>query len=163
MVDAATKAKFQPAYRDALERLDINGMRKLWAYTNPQHPHPGSDADVLASMHMARTQISDLPLKLRFYSHSWLLERNLPSMLPDRLRPSADRMYPRVVKAVGLSVSSSSPIAAPILHLVRGAMEEAVLEAVADGKLDDSEYVKKRIIEAKDRTVAKLLGTTALT
>jgi len=74
------------------------------------------------------------------------------------MKQSAERLYPIVVKAVGIAAGSNSPFLRPVIHLVREAMEDAVKEAVEDGKLDDAEYVTKRMQEAKVKAFDKLLG-----
>ena len=90
------------------------------------------------------------------YSHSWLKERGLPSMLPDHMRASAERMYPIATRAVGISVNATSPLLKTVTVPVREAMETAVMEAFADGASDAT--VKRHMMEAKDRALGKLLG-----
>lgn len=136
--------------------LDVAGMKRLAAETMPHIP-PQSDADVLASLHMARTQAESLPLRLRAYSHSWLMERGLPSQLPDALKPSAERLYPRVVTGVGISVNFKAPELKPAGDLIRKAMEAAVEDCYADGR-EDPAYVKPRMIEAGQKERRKLFG-----
>jgi hypothetical protein len=138
--------------------LDVKRARQLWNIAFPHLPAITSDNEMLRTLHLARTQSEAFNTKLRFYSHQWLLERNLPSALPDHLRPNAERMYPRVVKAVGTAVHTSSELMRPIVPFVREAMSNAVLETFADGHEDDSDIVRRRIMEAKRTTVRKLLG-----
>jgi len=138
--------------------LDVERARQLWPIAFPHLPPITNNGEALQMLHLARTASEMLNTRLRFYSHQWLLERNLPSALPDHLRPSAERMYPRVVKAVGTAVHTSSDWIRPIIPLVRAAMSNAVLETFADGHEDDSDIVRRRILEAKQTTVRKLLG-----
>jgi hypothetical protein len=138
--------------------FDIERTRQLWPIAFPHLPPITSDGEARAMLHLARTSSEALNTRLRFYSHQWLLERNLPSALPDHLRPSAERMYPRVAKAVGISVNANSELMRPIVPFVREAMSHAVLETFADGHKDDSDVVKRRMMEAKRTTVRKLLG-----
>src|SRR5215218_10937824 len=93
--------------RHILETLDVEGARRLWSFVNPHLPQDGTDADFLASLHHARTQAESMHLSHRAYSHRWLEERGLPSGLPDHLKPSAQRMYPRIVSAVGIVVAAT--------------------------------------------------------
>jgi hypothetical protein len=81
-----------------------------------------SDAEALVTLHHARTQAESIALKLRAWSHRWLLEHGYPSGLPDHLKPSAERIYPRVVEGVGISVNFRSPILQPITE--RGARRD---------------------------------------
>ena len=106
-------------------------------------------------LHHARTQ-SPLDLKLRAYSHRWLLDRGLPSGLPDELKPKAERLYPVKVEAVGISINGGG-IFAPVIPLIRGAMEDAVLECFADGH-KETEIVRPRMFEARAKAVKQLLG-----
>ena len=113
---------------------------------------------MLATLHLARTQNDGIAERLRFYSHSWLSERGLPSMLPDHLKASADRIYPRVQSAVGISVNSQSELLRPVLVHVRSAMENAVSEVYADGHAENIGLIKRRMLEARRATLRKLLG-----
>lgn len=145
------------AYREALETLDVSAMRTLAAATFPHLPI-GSDSDVLASMHMARTQSDAIRMLKRAWSHRWLTERGLPSQLPDHLRQSAEQMCPRVAQAVGLSVGFSMPELRPAGELIRGAMEDVVENAFADGKTE-TDYLRPRMREAMMRERKALFGT----
>jgi len=138
--------------------LDVERARQLWPIAFPHLPPITNNGEALQMLHLARTASEALNTRLRFYSHQWLLERNLPSALPDHLRPSAERMYPRVAKAVGTAVHTNSELLRPIIPFVREAMSNAVLETFADGHEDDSDIVRRRILEAKRTTVKKLLG-----
>lgn len=148
------------AFKRCLEEVDVVGIRKLWAYVSPHLPQPQTDNDALVCIHHARTQTRSISTRLRFYSHRWLLDQGYPSGLPDELKPSAERMYPRVVDGVGISVNSKNPIMKPINNIVRGAMSDAVEEAYADKKTDPV-FVRARMNEARDKTVKQLVGRLA--
>ena len=147
--------------RRCLEECDIISIRKLWKYISPNLPQPSTDQDALISIHIARTQSSLIPFKKKAYSHKWLLERNFPSMLPDDLRPKAERMYPRDVEGVGISINTTSSVLRPALSIIRKSMEDAVQECYNDSKTDVV-FVKKRMKEARDRVIKKLLGDRTL-
>lgn len=149
-------------FRLCLERLDVAGARRLWAHAMPHLPQPKTDADAEIVLHHARTQSDAMSLKLRAWSHRWLLERALPSGLPDRLRPSAERLYPRVVSAVGIALGAMSEIARAVRPQVMGAMQDAVRECYADGHQGDHDIVRARILEAKASATRKLLGRVGL-
>jgi hypothetical protein len=144
--------------RRCLEEIDVEGIRELWREVAPEMPQPSSDHEALAAIHLTRTQAEWLRLTQRFYSHRWLLDHNLISGLPDHLRPSAERIYPKTVSAVGLSINSRSEWLKPALPLIRGAMEAAIHEAYADGRQDDIAYIKARMAKAKAMMMRKLLG-----
>ena len=112
--------------RRCLEEVDVDGIRALWRMVAPEMPQSAADRDVEISIHYARTQSDWLRITQRFYSHRWLLDHAMLSGLPDHLRPSAERMYPRVVSAVGISINAQSAWLKPIVPLVRGAIENAV-------------------------------------
>lgn len=128
-----------------LRDCDVEGIRALWAHVSPHLPQPESDADALASIHMARTQTQPMPFRLRAYSHAWLTERGLPSQLPDNLRPRAQRIYPVIVEGVGIAVSGT---AHPEFNdALRRAQSDAVLECYAN-KTTKTEFVRARMVEA---------------
>lgn len=147
-------------FRRCLEQVDVAGIRALWAHVSPHLPQPQTDDEARVTIHHARTQAQSLPIKARAYSHAWLTERGLPSGLPDELKPAAERLYPRVADAVGISVNTKSELLRPIVEPVRGAMSDAVLEAYADGRTDPA-FVRARMHEARTRTISRLLGSVA--
>lgn len=135
---------------EALERLDIELVRKIWAHAMPHLPQPETDDAALASMHMARTAIPRLRFRLRAYSHAWLVERGLPSQLPDPLRPRAERMYPQIVSAVGIAVRNT--------HRVALAIRQAMIDAVYDAGVHDPVLTKRAIMAARAKARKQLLG-----
>jgi hypothetical protein len=144
-------------FRRCLEQLDVAAIRKLWRHVSPHLAQPKDDAEALISLHHARTQTESIPLKLRAWSHRWLLDHGMPSGLPDHLKARAERLYPHVVEGVGISVNFRSPILQPITSHVRGAMEDAVSEAYADKRTEPA-FLKARMQEAKQTTIHKLVG-----
>jgi hypothetical protein len=137
-------------FREALERLDVGLVRKLSAHVMPHLPQAETDEDALISIHIARTAAEWMRFRHRAYSHAWLIERALPSRLPDRLRPRAERMYPAPVVAVGIAVRNATPVALAI----RRAMEEAVL----DVGIKDTQKTKRAIHSARAKARKQLLG-----
>lgn len=142
--------------RRCLEDLDVVGMRRVSAHIMP-HIAQGSDKAVLSAMHIARTLTESLPLWARAYSHRWLVERGLPSQLPDHLRPKAERMYPKIASAVGLGVTFKAPELKPAGDLIRKAGEAVIEDCYADGRQDPA-YVKPRMLEAIARERKALFG-----
>jgi len=141
---------------------DHRRLRKGWSELFPHLPGPQSDEDAEIVLHHARTQNPRIEFKLRAWSHRWLAERDIPSGLPDELKPKAERLYPVVVSAVFVSANSNSPALRPVAKMVQDAMSDAVLEAEADGKLLDTPFVRTRIQEARAKTFKQLLGTTGV-
>lgn len=148
---------YSSAFRQCLLDVDVATMRKLHAYMSPHLPPAGTDEEVEISIHIARTATISIRFKERAYSHTWLTERSLPSQLPDDLRPHAERMYPRVVSAVGISVNFLSSEMKPVEVAVRSAMEDAVREVHADGKILNTPLVKQRMEEARKRAFKELM------
>jgi len=146
------------AMKLCLEELDVEGIRSLWHIIAPKMPQPKNDLEALVTLHMARTSASFLVPRQRYYSHRWLLDHGYPSQLPDDEKPKADRMYPKIVSGVGISVNTTSELFRPIMIQVRSAMENAVLEVYADGHADDILLIKQRMNEARHGVVKKLLG-----
>lgn len=139
--------------RRCLETLDIPAVKKLWAHLAPHMVTGSTDHDILMSLHMARTQASSLALKHRAYSHRWLLDNGYPSALPDELKPKAERLYPKIVTTVGLSVNSKF---AQVKQEIGGAMTDVIENAYADG-IEDPDYIKPRMLEAR-QIARKRLG-----
>jgi hypothetical protein len=146
------------AMRECLEKADAHNIRELWAKAAPHLPQPKDEAEALKTIHYARTVSGSIHDSLRCYSHRWLEERGLPSGLPDQLKPKADRLYPRVVSAVGVAVRMRNPEEASAGLEIRKAMVNAVLELEADGRLNDIDYGRERITDARLKERRKLFG-----
>lgn len=127
--------------------LDVDSIRNLWHQVAPGLPQPRNDDEVLFCLHHARTQAESVTDSLRCYSHAWLTERALPSGLPDRLKAKADRLYPRVVEAVGIAVKSLSG-ETERARAIEQAMSNAAAECYADG-VRDAEVIKARMHAAR--------------
>ena len=139
--------------------LDVPQYRKLWVHLFPHLPSfdGQSDYQVVAVMHMARTQMEPIADKLRFYSHRWLLDNGFPSQLPDKLKPSAEKMYPVVEGSVGIALKTHSPIMAPILDRIVGAMSDAVMYCYANNDKEPV-IVRKQMEHARVKITKKLVG-----
>lgn len=148
----------QAQFRAALASGDVDLCQKLH---NVLFPHvPATDrAGAETAMHMARSQAEWLPDRARCYSHAWLVERGLPSQLPDRLKPEAERLYPRIVEAVFVSANTNSAALKPLAKIVQAEMCNVVEDCFANGDRDP-ELVRSRMLDARARTVQQLLGTT---
>lgn len=134
--------------RECMINLEVGRARKCWAAIAPDMPQPDSDHEVYATLHHARTQSESIPLALRLWSHNWLIDHGLPSGLPDNMRPKAQRIYPRTVEAVGVSVKAMSAASAPLAAAIERAMSDAVAECYADGE-KRPEIVKARMEYAR--------------
>jgi len=145
-------------FRRCLDTLDVEGIKRLWEHVSPHLPQPKSDHEALATLHMARTSAESIAHGKRFYSHRWLLDNNFPSSLPDRLKPSAEKMYPTPTQGVGISVNSRSPLIKPVTKLVEKAMSDVVIDIYADNSNPDPQIVRKHMMEARKTTYQKLLG-----
>lgn len=149
------------AFRRCLEDVDVAGMRKLHAHVMPHVP-AGSDKDILVSIHHARTQAESMPMKARAWSHRWLLDHGYPSGLPDHLKPTAEREYPRVVEATGFTMNFGSQIMreilAPIVPLVSKAVEEVILDEYSGAVVRrDHNRIRGRVLETKRKAVQQLV------
>lgn len=143
-------------FRAALEAGDARLLHRMWQVFMPHLPQPDL-AGAEVSMHMARTSAASISLKARAYSHRWLLERSYPSQLPDKLKPSAERIYPRVVEAVGLSINSKNPYFKPAMDEVRRSMELVVEDCYANGDTSP-EIVRPQMMGAYHKTMKSLFG-----
>lgn len=133
--------KVADAMRSALADGDVKAIAASLG-TEVKNRH-----DVLKIMHMARTKAVSVPREKRLYSHQWLLDRGLPSMLPDEERP------PMIVRAVGIAVSSQVPAVKENLTKVQ---EGVVLDAFARGE-KDQEKIKAAMKEAREKEMRGLM------
>ncbi len=137
-------------FQRCLENLDVSGIRRLCAATGQAQPK--DDSAALVSLHYARTLAESVAFKLRAYSHRWLGERDLPSGLPDQLKPRAEQVCPRVVEAVGVSVRQLGNVVTPLTEAVERAMSDAVAECYADGERRPA-IIKAQMNEARARAL----------
>ncbi len=142
----------QAEFRRCLIDLDVEGSRKLWAKVAPHLMQPTDASQVLFTLHYARTQTRSIASRLRYYSHRWLCDNGFPSGLPDELKPLAERMFPKIVTAVGIAVKSMSAAGAPLAKMVQQVMSDAVAEAYADG-ITEPCIVKERMASAFSRAL----------
>lgn len=145
--------RYATEMRRCLEDLDVAGARRLWALAAPHVPQDATDAQLLVTLHMARTAAESIDLRRRAYSHRWLLDNGHPSQLPDPLKPRAERLYPRVVDAVGVAALSKYP---QVAREVGGAMIDVIENSYADGETDPT-IVRPRMMEAR-RLAQRRLG-----
>lgn len=102
-------------------------------------PNLTNDREALITLHIARTKMDTMPLRLRQYSDAWLKDQGIPSMLPEELRP------PIIADVVGISVNSKYPV---VQQAISGVMTNAVLDCYANGDTED-EIVKRQMMEAR--------------
>lgn len=130
--------KANDAMRQCLIELDARRARTIWHVIAPHLPRCDSDADMLTTLHVMRTAESHLtrwfPRHLRFYSHRWLLDQGLPSLLPDHLKPSAERMYPKKMRVLGYAPAGAAGEEA--CAMIGAAMFTKFAELEADGTTD---------------------------
>lgn len=148
---------YKDAARQCIIDVDVLVARKLWQYVLPHIPTPVTDGEIEIVLHHARSKLATALFRDRAYSHMWLTERGIPSGLPDRLRPRAQRMYPTIVPAVGVSINLSSRWLKPLKPIVQKEIHNAIMDIHADGKLLDDELVKGRILEVRDATMKKFV------
>lgn len=145
-------------FRDALERGDLTYLRRYWRECVPTMPQPENYGDAAIVMHHARTTAESVSMKARAYSHRWLEERAFPSGLPDHLKPKAERLYPKAVEGVMISINTSNPYLKPATVDVRKAMEYAVNDIYADDDHPDPALVRRQMEEARAREWRALFG-----
>ena len=147
-----------PTFRNLLESGDVEGCRAYWRQHAGKMPQPETREQAEIVMHHARTGAESISFRARAWSHRWLVERDLPSALPDRLRPRAEQIWAVRKTGVGISVNFRSAFMKGAEAEVRGAMEAAVLEADAHGRIEDAAFVSARMAEAKAGALRALFG-----
>lgn len=145
------------AFRALLEAGDVEGLRRYYAAHMAHLPQPKTNAEAEIVMHLARTASASVAFKHRAYSHAWLCERNLPSQLPDMLKPAAERLHPKVVEGVMVSVNFRNELLKPAAKLVRDAINEAIEDCYAEGDTDPV-LVRQRMDAAKAAEMKALFG-----
>jgi len=145
-------------FRQALIDLDVPLLRRMWSYLSPHTPQPQTDNECLTTAHIARTGMQSMPLKARAYSYRWLVERGLPTQLPDNLKPQAERLYPTMVEAVAISCKSTNKALQPVFDRVRASMEDVVNDAYAGTKHVDADKLKAAMQEARQKSMRQLIG-----
>lgn len=145
-------------FRQALEAGDLDTLCAIWTEAMPHLPQtPRERVEIV--MHRARTETETLPLRARAYSHRWLTERGHPSALPDRLRASAERLYPKPVEGVGFSQKISFAPLRGAGSLIERAVHNAIEDVYAnEGPHPDVCLVKRQMAEAKTDEVKRLFG-----
>jgi len=143
--------------RRALEAHDVVTCCRLWAQVAPYLPQPKDELEARITMHYACTVANNIAPRSRYYSHRWLLDHGKPSGLPDELKPKAERMFPKIVDAIGIACGVGSAELKPLEAIMRGAMEIVVLEHYAEG-IRDPAIIKPRMLEAKKNAIRKLFG-----
>lgn len=144
-------------FRTLLETGDVDGLREAWRQVAPHLPQPETREAAEIAMHRARTESATVSFRARAYSHAWLIERKLPSGLPDALKPAAEQLHPRIVTGVGIMIKSASPMMRPAALEVQKAMSDAVANAYAEGN-EEPVFVRARMAEARERTYKALFG-----
>lgn len=159
---AVDPADHASSFLRCMLELDISGMRKLYAHTHP-HLQGGSDTQVLVALHMARTMADNVSIKMRQYSHAWLVAGGHHSSLPDHLKPKGEQVRPRVVPATGFAMMFGSKILKPLIPHVEGKVHEVILDAYATDKVHKIDHDKLRagMLETKDAEIHSLVGSIA--
>lgn len=145
------------AFKRCLEQLDVEGIRKLWRHVSPHLHQPATEHETLATLHRARTQCRAIGLRLRAYSHKWLLDHGYGSGLPDELKPVAERIYPRKVEGVGVAVRMPKAFAAAGEEIQRE-MNVVILDEYNSKPVVNPSKLHLGMLEARDRTKRALFG-----
>lgn len=145
--------RYTAQFRQALAEGNYMDMWQLMIVAFPGAPAPKTPEQAEIIMHRIRTETESISNRLRCYSDCWLVERNYPSALPDKLKPLSMRLYPRVVDGVGIAVRMPK-IFQEIGIQVQASMEGAVEELAADRKdLSDRPLVHGLMFERRRHTL----------
>lgn len=144
-----------------MEELDVVAARRLWRHVNPHLHQPANDHETLLMLHHARTQSNVIRLRERVYSDRWLVEHGYPTAMPDNLRALGDRLYPRIVEGVGISVAVSSEFMRPVGDALVQAQAAVVADAYNSGSVDTVK-LKAAMEEARIAEKKRLLGSVSV-
>lgn len=81
--ERAMKERHHAEFLRCLLELDVSGILAISAHVFPPQCQPGSRAEALYSLHLARTKSDKVPERKKRYSQRWLNERGVGSWLPD--------------------------------------------------------------------------------
>lgn len=142
--------------------LDVVAARRLWQHVAPHLHQPANDHEALIMLHHARTRSNVVRLRDRVYSERWLVDQGYPSALPDELRALGDRLYPRIVEGVGISVAVSSEFMRPVGDALVHAQAVVVADAYNSGPVVDPVKLKAAMEEARLAEKKRLLGSVSV-
>lgn len=142
--------------------LDVVAARRLWQHVAPHLHQPANDHEALIMLHHARTRSNVVRLRDRVYSERWLVDQGYPSALPDELRALGDRLYPRIVEGVGISVAVSSEFMRPVGDALVHAQAVVVADAYNSGPVVDAVKLKAAMEEARLAEKKRLLGSVSV-
>lgn len=152
----------QGGFLGALADGDVGLLWRMWGAWFPDQPQPANWQEAEIQLHAARSATEGVETRLRCYSHHWLADRGLPSLLPDELKPAAEQHRPKIVSAVGFSWDSNSPLLKPAKGNIVAAVTARINEMAADGLLEkDPDYVRREMMFTKNRALFSLFGNTA--
>lgn len=156
MVTAA-RTQAQQQFRQALRDRDVPLLMLASKVLFPADQQPADEQEATAQMHVARTMQGWMTLEERAYSHFWLLDRGIPTMLPPALRPKAERYKPDIKASVGIAWGTGKEWLKPAGPLLIGAMISTVQEnqELIEG---DPELLRDKIIFAKNDEFKRLFG-----
>lgn len=152
----------QSAFRHALDEGDVAMLWRMWGKLFPERYQPANWQEAEIQLHVARAASASTATKLRVYSHYWLLERSMPSPLPDELKSKAEQFRPRIVSGVGFSWNAKSDILRAAKGTIVAAVTARIEEMAADGLLETNpDLVRQEMLFTKNKTLAGLFGNTA--
>lgn len=147
------------AYRRALAEGDVAALWRMWGRFHPHDYQPANWQEAEIQLHVARTGAQSVSDRLRCYSHHWLIERKLLSMLPNELLPKVEQYRPKIVSAVGFAWGTSSGLLRTAEPIITAAVNQRIEEMAADGLLEtDPDGVRTEILLTKNRTLHGLFG-----
>lgn len=151
------RQKLRPQFRRALADRDIPALMHLSSLFMPVGQQPRDEAEATVFMHVARVTSDWLDVEARSYSHFWLIDHGLPSLLPPHLLPKAERYRPEIAASVGIACGTGKAWLKPALPLIRGAMVKAV-EDNAELVETDPDLLRDKIQFARRDEFQRLFG-----
>jgi len=143
---------------DLLIEGDHRKCLAAWKDKMPGMPQPVDERAAEIAMHLARTRAA-IPKALRLWSHKWLTERDLPSLLPEHMVAEAEKLSVVEKKAVAISVGAMSPKDAPAAKAIRSSLESAVIGMMnSRGNLPASQTIKTHLDSVFKLESKRLLG-----
>lgn len=137
--------EYSAEYRRCLLEVDVDGVIKLWAHTNPNLPQPTQE-EARVQIHIARVEAKSMPANEKQWSLAWLAEHGYRK-IDGSWMPFPHNGY---ADAVGISSQHLSGRVLPLNRKIMDYMRGALLNQMAKG-VTEPEIQKEAMLAARSK------------
>jgi hypothetical protein len=139
-MDAEFALKHSAEFRRCLLECDVTKLLQLHRLIAPYSPGM-SAAEAAVTMHMARVETKNFPLKVRQYSVEWLADQGYSKI--DGGWQRIDALEKKVfAEAVGISSSTASGHKLPLNRKIMRGMSDVLLNGIAKGIMEPERHTE---------------------